>query len=76
MFVYFNHGITRILIDLIQRTKVECGGVCLTQSSCSAFYWDGTTCTILNRDRLYDDDLSDQVDVYVEEPNIKGYYIS
>ena len=74
ILVYFNQDIILIYLFLSTRTKVECGGLCLTHSSCGAFFWDGTTCTVLNKDRLFKDKTT-KVDIYVQQPNAAGKYI-
>ena len=57
------------------RTKVECGGLCLTNSDCGAFSWDNTTCTTLNKELLYVENVTAQVEIYIEQPNEEGMNI-
>ena len=54
-----------------RRTLVECGGLCLSHSTCGAFHWDQTTCTVLNKELLYADKTT-QVDTYIQQPNGPG----
>ena len=48
------------------RTKVECGGQCMTNTSCAAFHFDHGNCTSLKSEYLYikQDEIS-PIDVYM-----------
>ena len=56
---------------IYSRTYVECSGLCLSHASCGAFYWDSSTCTVMNKELLYADKTT-KVDVYVQQPNGPG----
>ena len=72
------YGLSKIYLNFVEcffsifcRTQTECGGMCLSYSSCDAFYWDGSTCSALKKELLYADKTT-QVDFFVSQPNGPG----
>ena len=58
-------GKTNSLSYIIQlRTKVECGGQCLSESACEGFNFVDNICKLLKAEYLYKDG-TEQTEVYI-----------
>ena len=56
---------SNLLSDIIQfRTKVECGGQCLTEPTCEGFNFVNNICKLLKVEYLYKDG-TEQTEVYI-----------
>ena len=56
---------------IFHRTKVECGGQCLSYSSCDSFNFVGNVCKLLKYEFLYKDPTT-QTEVYESVTTAKG----
>ena len=56
---------------LLPRTKVECGGQCLSYSGCEAFNFVNNVCILLKAEYLYKDGTT-QTEVYLTPDKVKG----